>query len=151
MNSKIFNEWLDSWNADLIKMNRKILLVMGNFSGHLKYTDKCSNIELLFLPPNTTSKSQPLDAGIIKAFKDRYKKLLHDYLYKKLISNDSGLAGALKSYSLLDAIKNVNEAWNSLPESSIVNCWKHTQIATVYDETVEIIDDDHTYFNNNSL
>ena len=110
MNSKIFNEWLDSWNADLIKMNRKILHVMENFSGHLKYTDKCSNIELLFLSPNTASKSKPLDAGIIKAFKDEYKKLFHDYLYEKLISNDSDLAGVLKSYSLLDAIKNVNEA-----------------------------------------
>ena len=33
-----------------------------------------SNIKLLFFPPNTISKLQPLDQGIIRTFKTYYRK-----------------------------------------------------------------------------
>lgn len=32
------------------------------------------NTEICFLPPNTIAKLQPLDQGIIAAFKVRYRK-----------------------------------------------------------------------------
>ena len=39
---------------------------------HVSY----SNVKLVFRPPNTTSKLQPCDAGIIKAAKANYRKKL---------------------------------------------------------------------------
>jgi len=55
------------------KENRKILLLLDNAPVH--NTDKVfSNIELYYLPLNSTSKIQPLDQGIIKAFKAHYTK-----------------------------------------------------------------------------
>jgi hypothetical protein len=36
--------------------------------------DSFSNINVVFLPENTTSKTQPLDAGIITNWKAKYKK-----------------------------------------------------------------------------
>ena len=52
--------------------NRHVLLLLDNFSGHcVEYSP--TNIELIFLPPNSTSKVQPLDGGIIKAFKAHFK------------------------------------------------------------------------------
>ena len=72
-------------------------------------------------------------------------------MYQQLMCNDFDLADAVKKYTLLDAIKNIQEAWNSLTESCIVNCWKHTQIASIYDETVDVFEDDHNYSNNDSL
>ena len=35
---------------------------------------KLTNIELVYLPPNTTAHLQPMDAGIIHSFKARYKR-----------------------------------------------------------------------------
>jgi len=59
-------------------LRRKILLLLDNASSHgdedevkalgLKY------VTVHFLPPNTTSRLQPVDAGIILNFKKEYKK-----------------------------------------------------------------------------
>ncbi len=35
---------------------------------------KLTNIEIVYLPPNTTAHLQPMDAGIIHSFKARYKR-----------------------------------------------------------------------------
>ncbi len=32
------------------------------------------NVDVHFLPPNTTSKIQPMDAGIIMTFKKNYRR-----------------------------------------------------------------------------
>lgn len=53
---------------------RRILLFLDNSSTHPHLAP--SNIKLLFLPPNTTSKLQPMDAGIIQNVKLVYRKLL---------------------------------------------------------------------------
>lgn len=58
----------------MIKENRKIIMFLDNAASHPN--DEYSNIKLAFLPPNTTSVLQPLDAGIIQAFKLSYRKLL---------------------------------------------------------------------------
>jgi len=147
MTGNLFNEWLSNWNRELIDQNKKILLIMDNFSGHKKYTEKNSNIEILLLPPNTTSKLQPLDAGIIKAFKDKYSFLFHSYLLESLSQDNYDLKTELKKYSLLDAIKLVSKAWDSLEKETIINCWSHTGIADVFNNVENIITDDHSYCN----
>ncbi|RPB05485.1 hypothetical protein L873DRAFT_1757623 [Choiromyces venosus 120613-1] len=39
-----------------------------------------TNITLLYLPPNTASKLQPLDQGIIASFKAVYQRQYADYI-----------------------------------------------------------------------
>ena len=73
MTSIFFEEWLNEWNAELSKVGRKIALVLDNAPCHPKLT--LSNIELVFLPPNTTSHLQPLDQGIIANFKVKYRTM----------------------------------------------------------------------------
>ena len=67
MNTQVMIDILAILNKRLVKKERKILLLLDNVSSHnpdLK--DRFSNIRVIFLPKNTTSKLQPLDAGIIK-------------------------------------------------------------------------------------
>ena len=55
----------------------------------------------MFLPANTTSLIQPLDAGIIKTFKDNYRHLLME---KLMFSENCNMQNILKSITILDAI-----------------------------------------------
>ncbi|KAG0442128.1 Tigger transposable element-derived protein 6 [Dictyocoela muelleri] len=71
MTSIEFKKWLFDWNCTLKEKNRKILLLLDNCTSH-KSTIELSNIELFFLPKNSTSKLQPLDAGIIRSFKSKF-------------------------------------------------------------------------------
>jgi hypothetical protein len=51
---------------------KKVLLIVDNCLGHLKTSEGLKNIDLFFLPPNTTSKILLCDVGIIQAFKMHY-------------------------------------------------------------------------------
>ena len=47
----------------------KIALVMDNCSSHLIDFEQFENLEVIFLPPNTTAYLQPLDQGYFHTIK----------------------------------------------------------------------------------
>jgi len=73
-NATIFTEWLEQINRKMRqKIKRKILLFMDNVSSHGGSNAlTLSNVTVKFLPANSTLHLQPLDGGIIQAFKLRY-------------------------------------------------------------------------------
>lgn len=81
MTGSIFKEWLRWFNRQMA--SRNVVLLMDNFSAHIAaYNELCAqpsghslqNTEIVWLPPNSTSKTQPLDQGIIAAFKAIYRR-----------------------------------------------------------------------------
>ncbi|KAI8876101.1 hypothetical protein K501DRAFT_201153 [Backusella circina FSU 941] len=52
-------------------LNRKVIVLLDNASCHAD-VDNYSNIAFFFLPANTTTRYQPLDAGMIQNFKTLY-------------------------------------------------------------------------------
>ena len=83
MTKELFEEWLIRLNKKMKDENKKILLILDNATVHSTIRD-FKNIKLLYLHKNTTSRTQPLDISIIKAFKDNYKKLVS----RKLLFED---------------------------------------------------------------
>ncbi len=71
MTSGIFMTWLYKLDRMFGRQKRKIALVIDNCPSHPHV--KLENIKLVFLPPNTTSKTQPMDQGIIQSFKCHYR------------------------------------------------------------------------------
>ena len=65
MNSKIFSDWLQKVNRKMKLHKRNILLFMDNVSSHAASEVSLPNVTVKFLPANTTSCTQLLDAGII--------------------------------------------------------------------------------------
>ncbi|GAV06701.1 hypothetical protein RvY_16646 [Ramazzottius varieornatus] len=65
----VFALWLTELNEKMKKQIRKILLWLDNASGHK--VDSLSHVKLVFWLPKQSSRIQPLDQGIIKAFQSR--------------------------------------------------------------------------------
>ena len=73
MTGCIWRDFMMRYNAFLSSQNRKVLLIVDNFSGH-KIDAELPNIEMTFLKPNLTSRLQPADLLVISTLKKRYKK-----------------------------------------------------------------------------
>lgn len=76
MLSTIFQEWLQEFDRQVGQRHggQRVLLLIDNCSSHKIENLILSYVDIYFLPPNTTSKLQPLDAGIIMAFKKHYRR-----------------------------------------------------------------------------
>ena len=105
------------------QQNRHVLLLLDNAPSHPKLT--LNNVTLQFLPANTTSKSQPMDEGIIQALKLRYRRRQLKKTIMKMNTNKT-LNGSdlLKQISVLDAIYWISNSWNVLDNSTIQKCFK---------------------------
>ena len=84
MNSEIMSEVLKRLDLKKKVQNRNVLLFLDNATSHQKSIEKnLSNIKLVPLPKSITSWLQPLDVGIIRAFKLKYCKLLIRYIISR--------------------------------------------------------------------
>lgn len=100
--------------------NRHILLFVDNAPSHPLI--ELSNITLKFFPPNMTAAAEPLDQGIIQRFKLRYRRSLMD----KLLVNAEHCKSATDfttSITVLDAIRWIRSAWDSVEFSTITKCF----------------------------
>jgi hypothetical protein len=122
MTSLLFQEWLLKFDRDMKRQNRQILLLLDNAPSHAVASIELTNITVLFFPPNTTSQIQPMDAGIIAAFKKRYRTFQIGHAL------DKDAAGEQNIYKvdILKAMKWCTDAWKMLAPVSIRNCWLHT-------------------------
>ena len=70
-----FQEWLQEFDYQVGQKHggERVLLLLDNCSSHKTENLTLSYVDVYFLSPNTTSKLQPMDAGIIMAFKKHYR------------------------------------------------------------------------------
>ena len=102
----------------MIAEGRKIALIVDNCPAH-PHVEGLEAVELVFLPPNTTSKLQPMDQGVIRALKAKYRsaivKMYITYIEAK---------GEVPKISILDAMKFLVQAWNRVSKETIQNCFR---------------------------
>ena len=117
MSVESFNEWLDIVNVKMIDEGRIILLIIDNALVH-KLNKEYSNISLLFLPPNTSAIIQPLDQGIAKSIKSRFRVKLNNFLIAHMDD-----INPLKKINILDPILWLMNIWKEMDDSVLYNCW----------------------------
>ena len=118
MTSVLFHSWLRTWDSELKKKNRRILLIVDNCPSHTTPQD-LKFIKLVFFPPNVTSILQPCDQGIIKSLKTHYRKLHVSQIIQRIENNQP------TKLSVLDAILLASKAWDNVTSSTIKNCFRH--------------------------
>jgi len=131
----LWYEFLRGLNEEMRIARRHIALVTDNCPTHPPPTSPpidykgppppvLTNITLVYLPPNTTSFLQPLDAGIIASFKAAYRRRYAQFMVEHF--NIHG--NAPSKLDILQAIYLIADSWESVTQDTIVHCWRKVGI-----------------------
>ena len=148
MTSEVMEAALARFNRKLILEDRKVILFLDNATCHPEsMIGQFSQIKIVFLPKNTTSRFQSLHAGIIQNFKVKYQKRLVKYVKKRLarIQEDASTTQIVKGVDVLVAIRWIQEAWKEVSNSTIKNCFEKCGIKGDI-ELMEVKKDDNLEF-----
>ena len=142
MTSEVMEAVLTHLNRKLSIEGRKVILLLDNATCHPEsFVDRFSQIKLVFLPKNTTSRLQPLDAGIIQSFKVKYRKRLVKYVLARIDKKESATE-IVKNVDILQAIRWVQESWKEVTNATIKNCFEKCGIIKKDDELMDLEEDD---------
>jgi hypothetical protein len=125
MTSEIFEDWLRWFDASM--RHRKVVLLLDNFSAHesavkaINNSLPLQNTLIIWLPPNSTSRFQPLDQGIINTWKAYWKRQWVKFIVSEF---DEGRDPML-SMNVLKAVQWGIQAWElDISASTIKNCFQ---------------------------
>ena len=138
MTSQIFEEWVRKFDRKMLLQGRSVALIVDNCPAHLAISGLRA-VQLIFLPPNTTSVLQPRDQGIIQTLKTHYRKRVLRKLIA-LIESHGDNKFHLK-LTVLDVITMAAAAWDKVKPKTIENCFRHAGFVTSADTTTEPIKD----------
>ena len=103
--------------------NCKILLILDNCSAHPKAELLVKdNVFGVYLPPNCTSLIQPMDNGILRSLKSKYRT---QFMRRLLSEVNSGkpVREFIREYNVRDMIYCVANAWNAVKPTTLKNGW----------------------------
>ena len=125
MTDGIWSAWLRKWDKSLCFQQRKIALLVDNYSAYGDLEElKC--IEVVKLPPNTTSLIQPCDMGIIRTLKAYCRHEIRARIINAFEDgcNDSSINAntIAKRLSVLDTLHILARSWNKVTKKTIRNC-----------------------------
>lgn len=130
MDQKLFMEWFNHFknSVELFQMQKgissKVILLVDNCSAHkfpANYNMENCNIELRYLPANTTSLIQPMDQGVI----EKTKRCFRHKLMQRVVSYPGGVNEFYKKYTIKDCIDMVADVWENVTSSNIKNSWNN--------------------------
>jgi hypothetical protein len=81
-------------------------------------------VEVIFLPPNTTSLIQPLDQGVIATFKPYYTRRTFKRILDAIGENATlDVTTCWKKFTIADCITDIRESLHEIKQSIINGCW----------------------------
>ena len=86
MTGVLFEEWVRKLDSSFRAQSRKVALLIDNCPVYPEIKN-LMNMNLIFLPPNTTSVLQRLDQGVLRSLKPHYRKKVARLCIKAVESN----------------------------------------------------------------
>ena len=126
MDSDLFEEWVRELDRKFEQQNQKFVLIIDNCPAH-PAIGGLKIIQLCFLPPNTTAVTQPMDQGVIRSLKAKYRSRLIKLIIKAIDSNKD-----IPKINVLDAMKLLTLSWEDVTENTVQNCFAEARISNDY-------------------
>ena len=136
MTGVLFEEWVRKLHSSFRAQSTKVALLIGNCPAHPEIKN-LTNINLIFLPPNTMSVLQPMDQGVIRSLKAHYRKKVVRLCIKAVESNKQ-----LPKVSIHQTVKHLVSSWNAVSKETTVNCFKKSNISQSNQQAAVNDDDD---------
>jgi hypothetical protein len=133
MTTEIWTEFLRNLNKKMRENNRKIALIVDNCSVHSLIP--LSNVKIVFLPPNATSRLQAMDLGVIHAIKADYRRRI---VRRFLTIFEAKKQFTVNDIDLYEAIIMLTNAWNELNPLIIQNCFIKSGVKITEDILMEV-------------
>lgn len=133
MTGKIFYDYVSQELQEELKrycekenIEFKVLILLDNVSSHpSEICEVNESIKVVFLPPNTTSILQPMDQGVISAFKANYLKETLSQLINSCDANDQlSIKEFWKQFNIKMAIEIIDKCWKGLTLHCMNRVWK---------------------------
>ena len=122
INSEIFEEWVRKLDRKFRADDRNIALIIDNFPAHPSISN-LTNVQLVFLPPNTTSILHPMDQGVIRSLKAHYRGRVVRLLCRGLEKKEP-----CPKISILQSLKILVDSWEVVSKETIINCFRRAGI-----------------------
>ncbi|KAK3875186.1 hypothetical protein Pcinc_019926 [Petrolisthes cinctipes] len=141
MTSYLFEDYVKGYFSNYAKkyceennLRNKVLLLVDNAPGHPEICkDWCENVEVQFLPPNTTSLIQPMDQGVIATFKAYYLRRTIQQLIKETDrDNKLSVQQYWKNFNIKKCLDNIRDAWEEVSPSTMNGVWKKIWPECIY-------------------
>ncbi|XP_033222773.1 tigger transposable element-derived protein 4-like [Belonocnema kinseyi] len=128
MTSAVYESWIFDLDKKISNQKRKVLLFVDNCLVHPKIlSHELKEIRVVFLPPNITSKLQPMDQGIIKNAKYYYWRSV---MRRNLRNLESGKE--MNNVNLLNAIEMLYKVVDeTVVEESPPECFRYQKLFSV--------------------
>ena len=123
MSGELFEDWVFELDRKFAVSKRKIALIIDNCTAH-PHVENLKWVELIFLPPNTTSHTQPMDQGIIQALEAKYHSLAVRKLILALEKKE-----AIPKLSILSAMYMLKKSWDAISNQIFSNCFRKSGIS----------------------
>ncbi|XP_041067856.1 tigger transposable element-derived protein 4-like [Carcharodon carcharias] len=119
MTSSIFEVWIRKVDKMYQRKKRKIVIITDNCPSHPNIAG-LKTVKLLFLPPKTVAKLQPMDQGVIRNLKTHYRRQLISQVIKAINKKQK------YNPTLLEVMFMMKKAWKMVTEATIANCFYRT-------------------------
>ncbi|XP_050730733.1 uncharacterized protein LOC127005682 [Eriocheir sinensis] len=104
---------------------RKFLLILDNALGHHQALEgMLEGVEVVFLPPNTSPLIQPLEQGIMAAFKACYTRRSMQRLQESVdVEPNLSVADYWSGFTIADCLVLLQETLRDLRPKTVNDCW----------------------------
>ena len=134
MDTEIFSDYVRMLETGFDPDGRKIVLIIDNCPAHPN-VDNLKGIQLVFLPPNTTSKTQPMDQGVIRTLKAFYRtNVVRRQI--KYVDEDK----MTPKINILQTMCMLVNSWDAISVNTVKNYFRkagisqETQVASINEE-----------------